>query len=596
VSRIGLTGPERVFRAAGAGLGRPAVGASEDLERILALPKRPMPSAEEIEALVEKWTTKLQRHSVPCDCKIKRLFPVQAWYFEEASRCQGVLGHIVVGGGKTGIDILLPMVVPGTKVAVVLIPPALRAQFYNDIKEWAKHFVVPNLAGDYGPFHVKLPVLHVLAYSSLSVARFATVLKAKQPDMIIADEAQHLKDKKATRTGRFLRYFAENLETKFYAHSGSLTTRSLSDYGHLATLSLRDGSPLPLDPATLQEWCGALDPTNTFPAPVGSLRRLCTPEQTARQGFRERLLATPGVVVTEDAKLPVKLILHERALAVSEVVREALAKIRSTATRPDGEELVEAIEVAACLRQMAAGCYYFWRYPRGEAQEVIETWFRRRGAWHCLLRERLKRPSDHADSPLLLALAAERSLEGARHKADAPIWREGAEAWAAWKEVRETVKPETSAKFVDDFMVKDAVAWGREAPGIIWHEHTALGHLIAKVGGFPYYGGGAEASSEILHETGDRTIVCSIAAHGTGKNLQAFNRNLITTFPANDGIFEQLAGRTHRTGQTKDVTVDYYAHTMEEKEAFVTAMKHAQYVFETTGGLHKMLYAERGTP
>jgi hypothetical protein len=143
-------------------------------------------------------------------------------------------------------------------------------------------------------------------------------------------------------------------------------------------------------------------------------------------------------------------------------------------------------------------------------------------------------------------------------------------------------------------MVKDAVAWGREAPGIIWHEHTALGRAIAKAGQFPYYGGGAEASANILAEKGDRTIVCSIAAHGTGKNLQAFNRNLITTFPANDGICEQLIGRTHRTGQSRDVTVDYYAHTAEEKDAFETAVRHATYVLETTGGLHKLLYAEKG--
>ena len=34
----------------------------------------------------------------------------------------------------------------------------------------------------------------------------------------------------------------------------------------------------------------------------------------------------------------------------------------------------------------------------------------------------------------------------------------------------------------------------------------------------------------------------------------------------------------------------------EEKDAFETAVRHATYVLETTGGLHKLLYAERGTP
>jgi hypothetical protein len=88
--------------------------------------------------------------------------------------------------------------------------------------------------------------------------------------------------------------------------------------------------------------------------------------------------------------------------------------------------------------------------------------------------------------------------------------------------------------------------------------------------------------------------VASIAAHGQGKNLQtAFSRNLITTFPANDGIVEQLVGRTHRYGQPKpEVTVDYYAHTQEEREAVTTAKAHSKYVLETTGGLHKLSFAE----
>ena len=144
--------------------------------------------------------------------------------------------------------------------------------------------------------------------------------------------------------------------------------------------------------------------------------------------------------------------------------------------------------------------------------------------------------------------------------------------------------------WVDDFMVMDAVAWARVSPGIIWFDHVAFGHRVAELGRFPYYGGGNEASRAILGEYGKRTIVASIAAHGTGKNLQVFNRNLITTMPANDGVMEQLVGRTHRQGQLKDVTVDFYSHTKEEIDALVSARSQADYVRQTTGALHKLTY------
>jgi hypothetical protein len=287
-------------------------------------------------------------------------------------------------------------------------------------------------------------------------------------------------------------------------------------------------------------------------------------------------------------------VLRERQLPVPEKVAKHLREIRASATRPDGEELVEALEVNACLRQMACGMFLRWRFPRGESEEVIDRWFRRRGDWHRLLRQRLKAPTDHADSPLLLSLAATRAIEGASPRADAPVWREGAEAWAKWKEVRDTVEPVSDAVWVDDFLVKDAVAFGKEAPAIIWFDHVAVGHAIAKAGGFPYYGGGALASSEILKEKGDRTIVASIHAHSTGKNLQMFSRNLVTTFPASDGICEQMIGRTHRSGQQAEVvTVDRYTHTQEEREALDTATQQAKYVMETTGAYHRLLFAER---
>ena len=85
---------------------------------------------------------------------------------------------------------------------------------------------------------------------------------------------------------------------------------------------------------------------------------------------------------------------------------------------------------------------------------------------------------------------------------------------------------------------------------------TAFGRAVAEAGDFPFYGAGDVAAAGILQENGKRTVVASIKAHGTGRNLQAFCRNLVANPPSDGATWEQLLGRTHRQGQEADeVTV-----------------------------------------
>ena len=41
---------------------------------------------------------------------------------------------------------------------------------------------------------------------------------------------------------------------------------------------------------------------------------------------------------------------------------------------PEGEEYEEALAVARALRQLAAGFYFRWVYPRGEPEPLILSW------------------------------------------------------------------------------------------------------------------------------------------------------------------------------------------------------------------------------
>jgi hypothetical protein len=596
LARLGLTDvaidPREVLFDARARFGKAPVEASDDLTRILALPRRERPDLDEQRAMAQSLTRRLEKHPRPCGCQIHTLLPIQGWYLTEAMVTGGALGHLVVGAGKTGLGILLPMVLPDVRTAVLLIPTALRAQFAHDYVEWSAHFHTPNLAGG-RTFTPGRPVLHVLAYSELSHEKCATWLASVRPDLIIADEVQSIADKTSVRTSRFLRYFIERDDStpvRYACHSGTLTTNSLDQYAHHAALALREGSPLPLETGTVRAWCGALDPSPSgIPAPIGALRKLCVPGETARAGFRRRLVETPGVITTEDATLPVRLYLGTRTPPPAPTaVCEALAFVREHATRPDGEEFTEKTEVVACLRQIASGFFYRWIYPRGEPEELILAWFARRKAWFRELRERMNNRTDLLDSPKLLRLAAERYTN--EYSGEAPTW--ASRAWAPWAEIREQVAPSTSTVWLSDWLARDAAAWGAQAPGVIWYGHRAFGEALEKLSGFPRFGDGPEASDGIRAEKGDRTIIASIRAHGTGKNLQNWNRALVTSVSSDGGIWEQLLGRHHRTGQTQDVRVWIYQHTSELQDALSDARERARYVQETVGKAERLLFAE----
>ena len=193
------------------------------------------------------------------------------------------------------------------------------------------------------------------------------------------------------------------------------------------------------------------------------------------------------------------------------------------------------------------------------------------------------------DSPKLLMDATKRYYAG--YSGELPTWR--AESWPDWFEVRDKVEPESEAVWLSDFAAEDCVKWAKENAGIVWYGHRSFGARVAKLGNLSFFGAGTDASLQILQESGKRSIVASIKAHGTGKNLQVFNQNLIANPPSDGGAWEQLLGRTHRFGQTKDVTTYVYRHTPELKDCISNAESYANYTYGITGQAQKLLYANK---
>jgi hypothetical protein len=587
------------------------VGDSRDLNRILELPRRPRPT--DFDALRRGLT--FLKKTGPCNCqsRFKRrcaseLNDTQAWGLDEIRQLHGLLGPIAVGDGKTLLGLLAPMVIPGIKSAVLLIPPSLRVQLLTvDWEFYGQHWHLPNL-GSGKWFDPVKPTLHVVAYSELSSAKNSDILERIRPDLIIADEAHLVRNAHTARTKRFRRYFSAHPETKFCCWSGTLTTKSLLDYTHLANLALREGSPTPLHWPTAEEWAGAIDPCD-FPSGIGALAKLCQPGEHVRDGFRRRLESTPGVVSSPaQMSCTASLTFSERRTEAPAEIQDALALLFDPDhgwKNPGGEELRTAFEVHRCAKEISSGFYYHWIWPKNEPLEVRQKWLMTRAAWHKEQREKLKQSKEFLDSPLLLTKAAIRWHDGYVHidaegrrlefpprtrNGPLPTWE--SEIWPDWKAVRDTAEPDSEGVWINQWLARDAATWVAAGPGICWYEHDLFGRRVAELAGRPFYGPGADASARIILEDGSRGIVASIRAHGTGKNLQAFSRNLVANPPSDAAAWEQLVGRTHRQGQLSDeVTVELYRHTAPMIEALDKAKMYADYIQGTMGGSQKLLRA-----
>jgi len=588
-------------------LSRGTVGWSRDLARVLALPRRTKP---DLNVIAEEMTLRLKRPE-----GTQKLRPIQGWVLWEAPQVGGLIGAIGVGAGKELCGLLMPMVMPSCRRAMLLIPASLKIQLLErDWEFYGRHWRLPNLAGG-SKFVPGKPMLHIVTYSELSHPKSGVALLEQiNPDLVIANEAHNLRNRSTSRGRRTLRHFANNSETRFCGWSGTLSSDSIKDDAHLMVLALGENSPAPLEKPALDEWAAALDPNSGgyFFEP-GKLVTLCNPGESVRLGYRRRFVDTKGVVATEEGVLGTALVFYERkAPPVPDRVQGFLRKLRRSPeeggwVRPDGEELIDALRVAAHAREMACGFYYRWKYPRGEPKELIDEWFSRRQSWNRELRDRLKHPRAYLDSPKLAEDATQRYYSGGCDECQRlpempharlcqtakvqPLWH--STSWPAWSEIKASVEYEAEAQWESDFLLQDVAIWAKERPGIVWVEHKTFGRKLSQLTGLPYYDEGSdEKQKALLAEDGSHSIIAGVKVVRDGWNLQgAFFRNLIVTVPASASLIEQMVGRTHREGQKEDeVEVYLYRHTAELVGALEKARERAQFIFETKGTPQKLVY------
>ena len=499
----------------------------------------------------------------------RRLRPGQLAALGEAQRANGLLGIIGVGQGKFLISVLSPSVISCER-PLLLVPPALVKQTKAEIHAWGKHVRIH-------------PALRVMSYNDLSTKGGEAQLQAIQPDLIIADEVHSLKRRESARTRRFIRWFQEHPDTRLVALSGTISSRSLTDYDHIAEMALREGSPLPRSWVEVEAWAACIDAKRDPPTPhqqaaaAPLLEAFPTLVRSVQASYYARLRSCPGVICTVDTSAAeCSLRVEARRFLPPATLVEAITDLRKTWTLPDGTELLRASEFAAAVRQLQVGFYYVWDWgPAGPAQD----WLFARAAWAKVVRDTLARNTPGVDSPAQVEdLVRSAGPAQARH------------ALTAWEAIEDDHKPPQVARWVSyavvDHVLDQVARLERErGPVLVWCDSIALLTACVDSGLRTLKPGDALPAKPT-------TLVLPRHSFGTGRNLQAWSTNLVLE-PASSGTaWEQLIGRTHREGQEADdvlVEVPYWdgiaLHYITEAKA------DAAYVENTTGQKQKLLLA-----
>jgi hypothetical protein len=573
-----------------------------------------------------------QSTGAPCECRmidarrpqcITRLLPIQAWALLEMREADGLFGCVTTGGGKTFIHLLAPLAFDDCKLALLLIPSSLVDQIATDYRLLSQHFRVPSIhvhgAGG-NTFACRqgddVPILHVLPYSKLSVRTSSEWISRLGPDLVIADECDAFKSRGSARTLRLMRYFNERAQlgrrTRFVGETGTSIDSSITEISHLALIALREHSPLPIDQQVAGQWATAIDPS-PMPSDPGELMRLCNPGEDLRSGIRRRLADTLGFIIsTSNTQIEiiengevvghVEELLRERKLVedIPPRVREGLRLVRLW-QRPDelgGSEHNDPIEDPMRRQrialEVASGLFYRWIFPRGEPRTLIDEWYGIRREYFREVRDVILENQANLDSAALCEEAARRYHGDDPANPNLPVW--ASNWWPDWRDIRNQVQPEQEAVRLDDYLVRDAIAWANERPGILWYSTTEFALWLRELSGMPLHAGGAGAGRELARETGDRSIIASLKAHGRGRDgLQfAFDRNLVIQTPSSNQIWQQVGARTTRRGQkSRLVTHEVYLHTPEIRRAFRQALRRGAFVQEIMGEAQRLISSWR---
>lgn len=380
---------------------------------------------------------------------IMELNAVQSWILYEAPICGGVVGYIVVGGGKSICGILAPLAFPDCKLAVLLGEPGQRRHYRSQYLRIREHFRTPSFVLDDGPGWTVpgTPPLHFVPYSKLSSQASTDLLERFDPDLVVEDEAHRTIGANSARGRRVKRYFEAKIKereraiaegrpvraraVRLLAWSGTLEARSIRDTQSVCAFALGDGSPLPIDKHEAERWSPVMDPIRQPDQTSSTAKRLqkafvgreydaastaarlsTGAESMVRKGFCEWRRNTLGIVTTTASAITAAITFHKYDVPpMPEAVKAALQMVRE-GQRPDGDLLAEKARQVMCAMDVASGYFPYWRFDKNESDDRIAAWFLARKNFYREMRGQLQRGEVHLDSENLCVRAAERFWRG----------------------------------------------------------------------------------------------------------------------------------------------------------------------------------------
>lgn len=487
---------------------------TEEVKRILDIPRRQF-LRENMAEVAQRLTDVLKTSGGK-----QALRDVQGMALHDAGIHQGAFLPIRVGGGKTLITMLAPIVMHA-KRPVLLLPATLIAKTENERRQLSSHWNVAK--------HLRL-----VSYEALGRVGNAETLEQYKPDLIIADECHRLKNKRAAVTRRVIRYMDDHPDTNFVALSGTVIKKSIKDFAHIIRWCLKDNTPLPNNVHELDEWAAALDEganplARMDPGPLG------VDVREARAWFAARLSDTPGVVIHEGKDTDASLVISALEYNLSPEIEAQFETLRTLCERPDGYALADAVSWWRVARELALGFYAVWDPP------APSEWLDARRNWAHHVRETITK-SQKYDSELQVRNAV------------AAGDLQGKDLLDAWENIKDTFTIQPKDRWHDESALQACEGWLKENVGIVFCGHDFFARELSRRTGLPYYGAEGKNSKGqyIGDENGKTSCIASLAANGTGRNLQMFHKALITTNINGPDALEQLLGREHRQGQTAD--------------------------------------------
>ncbi len=523
----------------------------KEFERVDALPRRHWDNGEVYE-LVQALTAILR---VPNGAQTLR--PIQAIALYEIAEMRGAIGTIRVGAGKTLVSFLAPRVL-GCNRPLLIIPAKLKRKTKRELVLCAAHW---RIAGN----------LSIISYEWLGRVQAVEYLNRLAPDCIILDEAHKIRNLKAAVTRRLNRYCTTKGPATI-AMSGTLVRSKLLDWAHIGNWALGEGSPAPRKWNTIAHWGNSLDLEAKLPP--GALSKWDT-GHGHRSGYQQRVNDTPGVVATIDGLLGVALEIEAFEVAVPREIQEALKDLDDWIL-PDGFIITDPLAHARAERQLALGCYYRWVEP------PPLLWAAKRSDWSRFVRHAVRYLKPNGN-PL------DSELHVAQHCANGAL---DDRAYKAWKEIKPSFKPVIEHVWMSDEIVQALIGRAKKNSAIVWIESVAVGERMHSLG-LRYCGRqGLTADGEYIEDM--RGPICaSIASNSEGRNLQFQWSHAIVSCPMKDAVvWEQMIGRIHREGQTKDeVSIDVLFTCENHRRAWKRALIHAAYLETINGQPQKLLQA-----